>query len=129
MKRVLMIAALMFPLLVGAQSLTPSKVMLVDATATGAGPRYESGIPHVSFQAYGATTAATGAATVKLEGSNVNTPGVNDWVVLGTVTLTLGTTSTTDGLTIYAPWRWLRVNLTAISGTGATVTAAIRELK
>ena len=39
---------------------------------------------------------------------------------MGTITLS-GTTTATDGFTTIAPWRWVRVNVTAISGTGATV--------
>lgn len=100
---------------------------LLDAvTATGASARLETSAQLFSFQAYGTTSAGSGAATVKIEGSNVAAPTTNDWVVLGTVTLTLGTTSTADGVTIYAPWRYLRANVTAISGTTATVTALVR---
>ena len=48
---------------------------------------------------------------------------------LGTITLS-GTTSATaptlsDGFTTVAPWKWVKAVLTAISGTGATVSAIL----
>lgn len=88
-------------------------------TATGVTPRIYKDSPYATFQAYGATTASTGAATVVIEGSNVDDP--NTFVSLGTLTLTLGTTTSAAGLATTAPWKYVRANVSSISGTGATV--------
>jgi hypothetical protein len=88
-------------------------------TTTGAAPRIYKDSPFATFQATGTTTASTGAATIKIQGSNVD--DVNSYVDLGTITLTLGTTLTADGFATTAPWRFVRANVTAISGTGASV--------
>lgn len=100
--------------------------LLSAATAIGAGGavRIEAlRIPqnNRTFQATGTTTAGAGSATIVVQVSNVPNPGANDWVTLGTITLTLGTTSTTDGIATAAAWDYVRGNVTAISGTGASV--------
>lgn len=73
--------------------------------------------PKATFQA---TVTGTGAvsATVTIEYSNDNV----NWcsTVGGTVTLS-GTTSSSDGFTSDSPWKYCRANVTAISGTNATV--------
>jgi hypothetical protein len=73
--------------------------------------------PFATFQA---TVVGTGAvtATVVIDVSN---DGVY-WcsTVLGTVSLS-GTTSSSDGFTTTASWKYVRARVTAISGTGATV--------
>jgi hypothetical protein len=38
---------------------------------------------------------------------------------MGTITLS-GTTTATDGFTTVCPWRYVRVNVTNVTGTGAT---------
>lgn len=85
-------------------------------TVTGDG-RYKDS-PYTTFQA---SVVGTGAvtATVVIDCSN---DGVN-WcsTALGTITLS-GTTSSSDGFTTAAPWKYVRARVTAISGTGATVT-------
>lgn len=88
------------------------------ATTTGAGTSVNGFGGRATFQATGSTTAGTGAATVKAQGSldNVN------WLDLGTISLTLGTTVTNDGFATDAPWAFVRGNVTAISGTGAVVS-------
>jgi len=87
----------------------------VTTTATGNAIYKDS--PKSTFQA---TVQGTGAvsATVVIDVSN---DGVN-WVstVMGTITLS-GTTSSSDGFTSDAPWKYVRARVTAISGTGATV--------
>lgn len=62
--------------------------------------------------------AGTGAitATVVTYVSNDNT----NWLTLGTTSLS-GTTSTSDGFSWTAQWKYLRAGVTAISGTSATV--------
>lgn len=84
---------------------------------TGAGAWIYKDSPYSAFQA---TVTGTGAvtATVEIEVSN---DGVNIVdTVMGTITLS-GTTSHSDGFTSEAPWKYVRANVTAISGTGATV--------
>lgn len=73
--------------------------------------------PNSTFQA---TVTGTGAvtATVIIDVSNDGINAVT--TVLGTITLT-GTTSSSDGFTTNAPWKYVRARVTAISGTGATV--------
>jgi hypothetical protein len=91
-------------------------------TVTGAGGWKYKDSPHATFQA---TVVGTGAvtATVDIEVSN---DGVNVIdTVAGTITLS-GTTSHSDGFTTqHSPWKYVRANVTAISGTGATVTVTM----
>lgn len=74
-----------------------------------------------TIQVTGATTSGAGSATVAIEVSNDSV----GWIVLATTTLTLSTTPATDGFVLDAPWFAIRANVTAISGTGANVTATI----
>jgi hypothetical protein len=69
-----------------------------------------------------ATVTGTGTvtATVNIEYSN---DGVNPCATLGgTITLS-GTNSASDGFTSDSPWKWIRANVAAVSGTGATVNS------
>lgn len=70
-----------------------------------------------SVQASGTTSAGSGAATVYVEVSNDNV----NWIPAFIITLTLGTTSTADGQRIVPSWELLRVRISAISGTNASV--------
>lgn len=99
---------------------------LLDAvTTTGAGSSKARQNPLSSVLGWGTTTAGAGSATVAIEVSNDGT----NWVVAGTLSLTLATTVTTttntDGFNINADWAYIRANVTAISGTGAAVTVSI----
>ncbi len=96
----------------------------VTATTTGTAEYKDS--PNATFQAIVTGTGAV-SATVTIEVTNdprANSDPANAaWVstVLGTITLS-GTTSSSDGfVTSNAPWKYVRANVTAISGTGATV--------
>lgn len=91
--------------------------LLSAATSVSAGSGYLKPTTKCTFQSDGTTTAGAGSATVKVQVSNNN----SDWVDLGTITLTLSTTSSSDGFTSDAPWKYVRGNVTAISGTGASV--------
>lgn len=96
--------------------------ILSSATATGAGSTFEpNGQGKRTFQATGLTSAGVGATAVDIEVSN---DGVK-YIVMGTISLTLGTTATTDGFASDATWRYVRANITSISGTGASVTVTI----
>lgn len=102
-----------------AQGSTP----IMTKTAATAGSSYEvdrriEDSQKRVFQAVGTTTAGAGAATVLVQGSLDDT----NWLTLGTISLTLGTTATSDGFATDAPWTYIRGNCSAISGTGATVT-------
>jgi len=129
MKRLLIVfllAALVATVPVAAQQRTsyPSSVILDAATTTATGEVKKPPRAQATFQAYGTTSAGSGATTIVIEVSNIESP-VNstnvDWMTVCTISLTLGTTRTSDGCTINAPWRNVRARVTAISGTNATV--------
>lgn len=73
---------------------------------------------------YQATVSGTGfvSATVVFEFSN---DGIG-WLAGETVTFS-GTTTASGGGFNDAPWLYIRANLTAISGTGAALTATVTE--
>lgn len=106
------------------KNLKVSTEKLIDAaTSTGAGSKSAlSGAKH-SFQAIGSTSAGSGSAVVRVEVSSKELPTADsDWITAGTITLTLGTTATTDGFVIDAAWKWCRGYVATLSGTDATVT-------
>lgn len=72
-----------------------------------------------TFQAVGFTTAGAGTATVVVEASNDD--GAT-WVTLGTISLILSTTPATDGFASAASWKAARGRVTALTGTGASVS-------
>jgi hypothetical protein len=106
-----------------------AQILLNAATTTGAGtawnPRdttaFATYVQH-SFQAVGSTTANAGAATILIEVSN---DGVN-FITMGTVTLVLGTSATSDGFAVANTYEYYRANLSAVSGTGAKVTVYMK---
>lgn len=104
----------------------PGSVALIsDATATGAGSTHQPVSHELTFQAYGATSAGAGSATLIVQVSDLSSPATGtdvDWLTLGTITLTLGTTRVSDGFASSARWRHVRGKVTAISGTDATVS-------
>lgn len=79
--------------------------------------------PKVTFQAFGTTSAGTGAASVNIYVSN--TPNVFNATPAGNITLTLGTTSTADGFVLDGNWSYARADIASISGTGAAVTVLL----
>lgn len=104
----------------------PSSVALLeDADATGAGGIHGLRWSKRTFHAVGETSAGAGAATIKIQVSNVPDPDPAtdaDWIDLMTISLVLGTTRTGDGAASDAPWHHTRAKVTAISGTDATVS-------
>jgi hypothetical protein len=90
----------------------------MDATdpVVGAAERTKTG--NKTFQLTGKTTSGTGAVSVDVKVSNNNV----DWILAGTISLTLGTTLATDGFNMTASWGWARGEVTSISGTGASVS-------
>lgn len=97
-------------------NLTPETV---GATATGVNTTIFKDSPYATFQAYGNTTAGAGSVVVTIEGSNIDL--TTAFIPLGTITLTLGTTVVADGFATVAPWKYVRANVTTISGTNALV--------
>jgi len=92
--------------------------LLDAATATGAGSTRNLLKKEATFQAFGTTASGSGAATILIQVSNDGT----NWITAGTITLTLGTAATNDGFASDAKWTFVRANVTALSGTGASVT-------
>lgn len=92
--------------------------LLSAVTATGEGAALDSPFGTKTFQASGTTSAGAGAATIEIQGSMDGT----NFDVIGTISLTLGTTSTSDSFTSDDRYKYHRGNVTAISGTGAAVT-------
>lgn len=91
-------------------------------TATGTTDWVAKGSPDTAIQA---TVTGTGSvsATINIECSN---DGQNALATpAGTITLS-GTTTASDGfVTQNASWKYIRMNVTALSGTGATVTGVM----
>lgn len=96
-----------------------STTLLNGVTGTGAGSAATLTTVNRVYHASGFTGTGAGSATVKVQGSM---DGGTTWVDLGTITLTLATTASADGFASLAPWKQVRGNVTAISGTGATVS-------
>src|SRR3990167_7389421 len=92
--------------------------LLNAATATGGGSAIEARASNMAFQAIGTTSSGAGTAAVDIEGSLDGT----NFLVLGTISLTLATTASNDGFATDAPWAHIRANVTSISGTDASVT-------
>jgi hypothetical protein len=94
-------------------NLTPA----AGVTTTGAQQAIYKDSPYSAIQA---TVIGTGAvtATIKIE---VSLDGVY-WCVTpaGTITLS-GTDSTSDGFATQSSWKYIRANITAITGTSATI--------
>lgn len=100
------------------------QVVAENLSATGASASINADGDQFSVQVVGGTSSGSGAATVDVEVSNVPNPTVDGhWSVAGTITLTLGTDITSDALALVVPYKRIRVNVTAISGTGAKVSA------
>lgn len=95
-----------------------NKWLLVDATTVAAGTAQDGWTGSKTFQAFGTTSAGAGAATIQVQGSHDGT----NWDLLGTITLTLATTTSSDSFTSSDSYSKLRGNVTAISGTGAEVS-------
>ena len=85
-------------------------------TGTSTGNWIYKDSPLSSFQGVVTGTGAV-TATIVIDASNDGTYAVS--TVLGTITLS-GTTSSSDGFTTDAPWKYVRARVTAISGTSAT---------
>ncbi len=96
--------------------------LLAAATTTATGESKEVWHTNRTFEAYGTTGSGSGAASVVIEVRNSEDA---DWHTLATISLTLGTTVTGDGLATTAAWRYCRARVASISGTGASVNANV----
>ena len=92
--------------------------LLSSVLATGAGTAAKPLGSNKVFHLTGFVSASTGAASVTVEGSLDGT----NWVILDTLTLTLGVAVTSDSGVDTAPWLYVRGNVGSISGTDAKVT-------
>lgn len=99
--------------------------LIADGTTTGASEAVQPDLNVVhrpgakrTFQAKGSTSASTGSASVAVQVSNDGT----NWLTLGTITLSLSTSESSDGFSSDSPWEYVRGNVLSISGTDATVS-------
>lgn len=98
----------------------PLKARLLAArTTTGAGDTCEIDAGPKTIQGVVNGTGAV-TATVEIDGSNNGT----NWDLLGTLSLS-GTTTASDSFSSMDRYRFLRADITAISGTGAAVTVEV----
>lgn len=88
------------------------RVLLADAKTVPSQPR--------SWTFSGSTTAGAGSATVTVEASDDGVTWISPAVC--TATLTLSTTKVSGGCRDESSFRYYSMNVTAISGTGASVT-------
>jgi len=104
---------------------SPGKVkteyIITDQIVTGVSAAIQPNCMHKTFQGIGSVSTSTGSAAIDLEVSN---DGVN-YKSLNTFSLTLGTVVTSSVYASSAPYRYLRSNVTAISGTNAKVSLII----
>lgn len=96
--------------------------ILTNVTTTVASEPVSVGSNAKAFQVKGATSSGTGAASIAVEVSN-NTAW--PWITLATISLTLGTTATSDGTVMSAGWQYVRLRVVSISGTGAAISASV----
>ena len=71
-----------------------------------------------TFEVYGTTSSGSGSAVVNWEVRNSENAA---WSILATITVTLGTSTASGGATSSAAWKFVRANVTTLSGTGAQV--------
>lgn len=81
-----------------------------------------------TYMASGKTTAGTGAATILIQVTD-DPSDEGNWMTLATITLTLGTTRTADGLGSHVGWPYVRAKVSAITGTGATVSSWVSTVE
>lgn len=110
------LAALLLAVVCGTAAAEPA--LLSAVTVTGAGTGQALNKNSKTFQAVGTTTAGSGSVTVavqcSLDGTNYDT--------IGTITLTLSTSASSNSFTSADRCNLHRGNVTAISGTGASVS-------
>lgn len=98
-----------------------TRVLLSAATTVAAGASAGGISGYKTYQADGTTSAGAGAATILVQGSNNGT----NWDTIGTITLTLATTTSSDSFTSSDRYALIRGNVSAISGTDASVNLVV----
>lgn len=116
--RVLFVAVLVLAGLAQAQVRSTRLMLLNGVTSVAAGSAVNGISGGKTYQASGSTSSGTGSATVLVQCSNDST----NWDTLGTITLTLGTSSTSNSFASDDRCAYVRGNVTALTGTGATVS-------
>ncbi len=100
-------------------------VLLTATTAsTGNADQLDLGVGSgtATFQATGSMSAATGTASIAIEVSNDQVV----WLTLGTISLNLTTSASSDGFSSAAPWAYVRAKANQITTDGTvTVTMAV----
>lgn len=81
---------------------------------------YAAGVPNGTTFTYVSPTTGTLSANATATGTPQTRFQANKWVLLGTVTLS-GTGEASDGFATASAWKWTRMNVTALTGTSATV--------
>jgi hypothetical protein len=119
MKRSLVVLTLFLSVLSYGQKPSGSSVIILDdKIATGAGDVHKPNGAKRTAQCMAETSAGAGTASIAIEVSNDNT----NWITAGTISLSFDDDPIVDdGFVMDSPWRYLRANVTAISGTDATV--------
>ena len=100
------------------------QTIMSGAIATGVQTDYTKFEPlgvRRTFQVTGFTSAGAGAAVVFIQVSNDGT----NFITMATCSLTLGTSVTTTGFASEAAWRYVRANVSSISGTDGEVTVSL----
>lgn len=82
---------------------------------------YAVGVPSGTTITYVTPTSATLSAAATATGTPQARFQAFAWVLLATITLT-GTNHAADGFATMSDWKWTRAVVSAITGTGATVT-------
>lgn len=95
------------------------QALLNAVTSAGAGSSFKLPALYSTYQCVANGTSGAFSATVLVQVSNDGT----NWETAITFTMSgTATTADTAGDVISAPWKYVRGNVTAISGTGANVT-------
>lgn len=98
------------------------KNLLSNKTSAVTGDFEILGNDGATFQAVGKTSSGSGSATIDIEGSIDKTNAV----LLGTITLSLSTSDSTDGFYVSSNWPFVRAKLRSISGTGSVINVFSR---
>lgn len=100
-----------------AQKTVTAYTLMSAATTVAAGDTKQGVGDAKTYQASGTTSSGAGSATIAVQCSNNGT----NWDTVGTITLTLSTTTSSDSFASADRCAYVRGNVTAISGTGASV--------
>jgi hypothetical protein len=122
MKRTIaLLAALVLSCVALAQGQIGVLQLATNVTATGAQAPFPGISGGKTYQMTGATTAGAGSAVAAVQCSGDG----SNWDTLGTITLVLATTSSSDSFASLDRCRWVRLNVTTLTGTGAAVAATM----